>query len=186
MDPNLIAAEYICRLCNTLPRDVVMAEDGHIYCRKCVTETIVADANELLSPVTGKIIGTNLVVPPTIQCLIEKLVATGGVEQKLLGVWAKQSLVEVSAYVRKTKERAEQGSPEHMALLGRWYLLGEQEGIDCNAETGYKWCKEAARQDNADGMAYQGFCLVQGYGIEKNRNEGFELLVEAANYGSGE
>ena len=43
----------------------------------------------------------------------------------------------------------------------------------------------AADAGDADGMAYQGLYLLNGHGVERNRNEAFELLVDAANEGSG-
>jgi TPR repeat protein len=73
-----------------------------------------------------------------------------------------------------------------MALLGRWYLLGEQEeGIECNAIEGYQWCEKAANGGDADGMAYQGICLIHGYGVVTDYNDGFTLLIDAATEGSG-
>lgn len=87
--------------------------------------------------------------------------------------------------IMETKERAENGSFSDMALLARWHLLNKVGGMKRNAIEGYEWSKKAAEGGDCNGLAYQAIWLIHGdREIEKNRDEGVELLVKAANEGS--
>ena len=88
--------------------------------------------------------------------------------------------------IMETKERAENGSFSDMALLARWHLLNEVEGMKRNAIEGFEWSKKAAEGGDCNGMACQAIWLIHGDSeIKKKRDEGVELLVKAANEGSG-
>lgn len=88
--------------------------------------------------------------------------------------------------IEEAKDRAENGSLSDMALLARWHLLNEVEGIKRNAIEGYEWSKKAAEGGDCNGMAYRAIWLIHGdREIKKKRDEGVELLVKAANEGSG-
>ncbi|KAL7542570.1 hypothetical protein ACHAXR_011898 [Thalassiosira sp. AJA248-18] len=180
MDPTSLAKKYVCQVCGVLPTEgPYVAEDGHFYHENCI-RTIFAGEGDVISPATKERMGKKLIFAVTGQCIIEKLLATGGVDRNLIG----GDSDDATAVGRETYDKAQGGSAEHMARLGRMYLYGDTEGIECSEAEGYKWCEKAADSGNTDGMAYQGICLVHGYGVDKNRNEGFELLVEAANEGS--
>ena len=88
--------------------------------------------------------------------------------------------------VKVTKDRANEGSVSHMTLLARWYLFGEQEGVDSDITEGMNWCKKAIARGNSDAKAYEAICLLHGYGddIEKNFDSGYQLLVGAYHEGS--
>ena len=73
-----------------------------------------------------------------------------------------------------------------LALLARCHLLNEVEGIKRNSIEGFEWSKKAAEGGDCNGLAYQAIWLIHGdREIKKNRDEGIELLVKAANEGSG-
>jgi len=70
--------EYTCSLCGRLPNtDIVFAEDGLCYHRKCMhayIHTTKVDCEDIIiSPVTKKNIGCTLITPKTILCLTKKL-----------------------------------------------------------------------------------------------------------------
>ena len=78
MDAYALMKEYTCRLCGRLPNtDIVFAEDGLCYHRKCMyayIHTTKVDCEDIIiSPVTKKNIGCTLITPKTIICLTKKL-----------------------------------------------------------------------------------------------------------------
>lgn len=195
MDPNDVASLYTCGVCGKLPmrraaekegeeERPVAAEDGHFYHESCIKREFErAGDGGVISPVTKLPMGEKLIFAKTVQCLLETL-SRNVVDQEMLVEASHCATKSVSLI--ETKKKAEGGSLKHMALLGRWYLLNEVEGTERNATKGFGWCKNAADNGDCDGMAYQAIWMLHGYDeIQKNRNEGFELLVEAANEGSG-
>ena len=131
--------------------------------------------------------------PKTIPSFIEKLVTSEGIDCQLEGV--DQQLLDQEfplsneELIRETKEKADEGSSFHMALLGRWILFGEQE-FDCNPSAGFEICKEAAEKGDCNALAYQAICLLHGIKddtqiVEKDWYGGYELLFEAISEGSG-
>mmetsp|Transcript_38161 Transcript_38161/g.80304 ORF Transcript_38161/g.80304 Transcript_38161/m.80304 type:complete len:295 (+) Transcript_38161:61-945(+) len=182
MDRTSLIDKYKCPKCGELPKNPYAAEDGKFYHEPCILELIEsAGSGNIISPATNKPMGNKVIHAKTIQCLIEKIISNEGVDQNHVGQHSEDTTAEK---IRKTKESARDGSAKHMALLGRWHVFGEQEGMECDEIEGYRWCERAAEKGNVSGMAYQGMCLLHGYGIEKDRYEGFELLVDAANEGS--
>ena len=82
MDAHTLMKEYTCRLCGRLPSvdaDIVFAEDGFCYDRKCMMAYIETTSTEdiVISPVTNESIGITLFSPKPIKCLIEKLCVGG-------------------------------------------------------------------------------------------------------------
>ena len=188
MDSNRLVLKYTCKICNILPKRPVLAEDGHFYHEACFKthykECIDSDVS-ILSPVTKKPIGTQTIQPVTIPRYIEKLTSyEEGLELGSLDSNASSQQERNSEMIRVTKEKSEQGSAQHMALLGRWYLLGEEDGIDCDIKRGIELCQAADLLGDCNAKAYLGLCLFCGFGVEKDREEGFAQLVEAAIEGS--
>ena len=196
MDLNALASLYQCQVCGKLPMSravgkegeqdhLVAAEDGHFYHESCIEREFErAGAGRIISPVTNKTMGAALIHPKTIQCFLETLTRNEMVDRGLL----EDSREKDFDLVKETEEKAAGGSFEHMAHLGRWHLLNEAEGMKGNVTEGYDWCKKAADGGDCNGMAYQAIWLIHGNDEkkrEKNWNGGFELLVEAANEGSG-
>jgi hypothetical protein len=80
---------------------------------------------------------------------------------------------------------AKTGSAQHMAILGRWHLFGEQPSVEVDVKLGFELVKEAHEMNNIEATAYYGHCLIRGLGVEKNKTDGYELLVDATGEGSG-
>jgi len=186
MDSNRLVLKYTCKICNILPKRPVCAEDGHFYHEICLEthykECIDSDVI-ILSPVTKKPIGTQTIQPVTIPRYIEKLTSYEGLEQRSQDIDSSQHET-ISEMITLTKEKSEQGSAQYMARLGRWYLLGEGDGIDCDTKRGVELCQAADLLGDCNAKAYLGLCLFCGFGVEKDREEGFAQLVEAACEGS--
>jgi hypothetical protein len=157
-----------------LPFDPVIAEDGFVYDKECIGKFIAIGR----SPMTGEQMGATLISSNSVRETIQVLAQCVGIDTALLGAWPKKQgdLNDFSV----TKTKAMQGDVEHIMILAKWYLFGDKDGIDRDAKLGYKWCERAADLDNPFGKAYQGVCLVCGLGVERDFEEGNDLLVEAA------
>ncbi|KAL7544526.1 hypothetical protein ACHAWF_007908 [Thalassiosira exigua] len=158
MDPNSLASRYLCKKCGDLPKQPFVAEDGNFYHEACIpTETKFTAAT-------------------TIKCVIEKILATEDYDQCLSSEDVNGNTVKIDEVL----EKAELGSSKDMARLGRWYLLGEQEGIEFDEDKAYYWSKKAADQSDGNGMAYLAMCLIHGYGVDQCWSDGFDLFLDAA------
>jgi TPR repeat protein len=69
--------------------------------------------------------------------------------------------------------------------MGRWHLFGEQPSVEVDVKLGFELVKEAHEMNNIEATAYYGHCLIRGLGVEKNKTDGYELLVDATGEGSG-
>ena len=187
MDANSIALEFLCPICLTLPGDPVFAEDGFVYDRKCIQQVIdQANSNEIASPMTEKPMGITLITSALAEGIIRELARCNGLDEKFVGAWASQNEdTDFGDIIAETKYNAKQGHVGSMAILGKWYLSGEQKGIDYDADEGYRWSKMAADHGDVTGKAYCGYCLIQGFGVEKDWEDGYEHLIEAASEKNG-
>lgn len=188
IDPNELAKQHLCGICKQLPKLIVVATDGHFYCRGCITAWIEEQSEssrDILSPVTEEQIEKTIVTPITIQSLIDSLVETGLVDNEYLTMWNEKSADCASETVKETRQKANDGSARHMATLARWYIFDEQVGLECDEDLAYEWSKKAAEQDDVYGKGYLGYCLIHGFGVGKDKNEGFESLVEACSEDNG-
>jgi hypothetical protein len=182
MDPNSIAIEFICPICHVLPIDPVIVDDGFVYCKECIDNFILIDrddSRDITSPMTGKPMSATLIISQSVRKTIQSLVQCEGIETELLGSWAEMKGGETNE-ISWTKTKAMQGDVNHITILAKWYLFGGKDGIVCDAKLGYIWSKRAADLDNPMCKAYQGVCLVRGYGVEKDWEDGYDLLVETA------
>ena len=187
MDSNRLVLKYTCKICNILPKRPVCAEDGHFYHEICLEahfKKCIDSDESISSPVTKKPIGTQTIQPVTIPRYIEKLSSYEGLEQRLQDNDDSSQQETNSEMIRVTKEKASHGSAQHMTLLGRWYLLGEEDSIDCDIKRGIELCQAADLLGDCNAKALLGLCLFCGFGVEKDREEGFAQLVEAAIEGS--
>jgi len=182
MNVNSLAVEFICPICRVLAMHPVLAEDGFIYCRDCVEKLFDGySLHEVISPMTGETMGRSLIDSDTVKETIEDLTACEELENHIHGAWAVgEEDTSSNDRVLDTKEKAKQGDVEQMLILATWYLFGEQDGVERDANNGYKWCKLAADQEDMAGKAYQGYCLIRGLGVEREKEDGYELLIEAA------
>ena len=186
MDSKRLVLKYTCKICNILPKLPVLAEDGHFYHEACIEthfKKCIDSDESILSPVTKKPIGTQTIQPVTIPRYIEKLTSYKGLEQRLQDIDDSSQHETNSEMITLTNEKASHGSA-HMVLEARWYLLGEEDGIDCDVKRGIELCQAAVLLGDCNAKAYLGLCLFCGFGFEKNREEGFAQLVEAAFEGS--
>jgi hypothetical protein len=62
-----------------------------------------------------------------------------------------------------TKTKTMLGDVEHITILAKWHLYGDNDGIELDAKLQYEWC----------------VCLVRGLGVERDFEEGYDLLVES-------
>ena len=178
MDPERIKVNFICPLCQVVASpDPVLCEDGFIYHDKCFTTQRKEDETYILSPMTGAQIGSTLVNSQSIASTIDKFLDqynyTGENKNQA------EQLAEITI-------KAELHVSAAMATLGRWHLFGEQQGVVENIKYGFELVKKAHEKHNIEASAYYGHCLVRGLGVEKNKSEGFELLVDAACEGTGQ
>lgn len=191
MDPNSLAIEFICPICHKLPIDPVLAEDGFIYCKGCIGEIIDGDDSQVISPMTGEpmVISpmtgepmeTTLIYSDSVKETIRDLTECEELEDGIKGAWAAgKQCTSTGDRILDTKKKAKHGDVEHMVILSLWYLFGEQDGVKRDANKGYNWCKLAADQGDMTGKAYQGYCLIRGLGVERDWEDGYELLIEVA------
>jgi len=181
MDPNSLAIEFICPICHMLPIDPVLAEDGFIYCKGCIGEIVDGGDSQVISPMTGEPMETTLIYSDTVKETIRDLTECEELEDGIKGAWAAgKQCTSTGDRILDTKKKAKHGDVEHMVILSRWYLFGEQDGVKRDANKGYNWCKLAADQGDMTGKAYQGYCLIRGLGVERDWEDGYELLIEVA------
>jgi TPR repeat protein len=154
----------------------VLAEDGFIYHKECIKKYIHPETAVLISPMTGEELGCRLIFSRTIESTLEDLEKC---ERDCMDVNK-----EIDKKVSETILNAKIGDLTSMTTLGRWYLFGEQQGIGKDEPRGYDLVKRAA-EGNDEAKAYLGHCLIRGLGVEKNKQEGYILLVETATDGRG-
>ena len=154
-----IAAELLCPLSNTLPIAPVLCEDGRVY-EKDAVEHLRNKSNLPLiskSPVHSKL-----------RNIIERLVSTGKVRDEYLGSWAARN---------QAMGGASNGDSRSMVELGEMYLKGNAGG---DAATAFELFERASELEDEIGTARKADCLLTGTGVEKDFDEGYQLLVEAA------
>ena len=165
MDPNFVAIEFLCPICNSLPvNDAVVAEDGFVYHRECIEQ--YTDLHFLRSPMTRSKIGKTMIASPVVNSTIKKLAECDGLDP---------------AYLKK-KETAERAyCVEEMIDLARLHLFEEEHQRDCDRdESNFYHVTSIVAENDVLGRVYLGMCLIRGVGVEKNFAEGFELLVDVA------
>lgn len=176
MDPNKLAMEFICPMCHVLPDDPVLCDDGFVYCKGCI------EHHGSMSPMTQEPIRRMMTCPKMIKNTIERLAACEEIDDSLLGVWAtKKQHIFTNDPISETMMNAKKGDVKDMVNLATYYLFGHQEGIECSPTKGYHWLTKAAEEDSIIAKAYQGYCFIRGLGVDRDWDEGFELLIEAAN-----
>jgi len=85
--------------------------------------------------------------------------------------------------VERTRRKAGCGDTNAMNSLACWYESGEK-GLAVDEKIAYKWYKESADLRDVEGMAYAGYWLLSGRGVERNRVHGMTLSTAAAVRGS--
>lgn len=109
MDPNFVAIEFLCPVCNTLPlNDAVVAEDGFVYDRECIVEQFT---HFLRSPMTRRTIGKTMIASPVVNSTIKKLAECDGLNP---------------AYLKKKETTERTYCVEEMLYLARLHLFEEE------------------------------------------------------------
>lgn len=87
-------------------------------------------------------------------------------------------------YLRFLTEAANSGYAKAQSELGVLYLKGSKEyGVEANGQTGYHWVKQAAEQEDAEGLYYLGVCYDAGVGVTKDHDKALEYIGQAAQLG---
>lgn len=116
------AIELTCPLTFALLRDPVTAEDGRLYERGAIQRWL---ADHDTSPVTRQPMGARLLPAVQVRSLIEHIVQSGALPEDDTAEWHRErAAAEADAAVRR---RAEAGSAEDLAELGRWKLFGTHD-----------------------------------------------------------
>ena len=139
--------------------------------------------------------------------IIEKVLASGEVDDQYVGAWAKKyltndigsnlalspNLLEASAEVSDVNSlekediasiihKAQAGSAEYMVIYGE-HLLAGIDDTERDERKGYEWFERAAEKEYDLGVARMADCLLLGIGVEEDYNEAYERLIE--HYDSG-
>jgi len=166
-----IVKEFICPISLELPVEPVTAEDGRVYNRADIQKHIDnAEDDNLRSPVTGAPMGPTLVAAVQVQNTLHALIESGAVED--------DSAERLKKFIEKRK-KAEAGDTEAMCDLSECYFCG-MNGLHKDDKQAYAWCSKAADLDCALGMAYKGFHLYRGRGVDIDIAAGAALVGVAA------
>ena len=147
MDPNFVAIEFLCPICNSLPvNDAVVAEDGFVYHRECIEQ--YTDLHFLRSPMTRSKIGKTMIASPVVNSTIRKLAECDGLDP---------------AYLKK-KETAERTyCVEEMIHLARLHLFEEEHQRECDRdESNFYHVTRIVAENDVLGGVYLGMCLLRG------------------------
>lgn len=157
-----IAAELLCPLSNTLPIAPVLCEDGRVY-EKDAVEHLRNKSNPFKISLTSK-----SPVHSKLRNIIERLVSTGKVRDEYLGSWAARN---------QAMGGASNGDSRSMVELGEMYL---KENAGGDAAKAFELFERASELEDEIGTARKADCLLTGTGVEKDFDEGYRVLVEAA------
>mmetsp|Transcript_25931 Transcript_25931/g.43997 ORF Transcript_25931/g.43997 Transcript_25931/m.43997 type:complete len:269 (+) Transcript_25931:221-1027(+) len=167
MDPNYIAIEFLCPVCNTLPiNGAVLAEDGFFYDRGCIERYF--DDDHARSPMTGQLMGKTVIASLIVENTLQRLVECEGLKPSLLKKKSADTAIEGTVCI------------DELAALARSHLFDEQHLSFDDKSRFYQLTRTSAEQDDSTGKVYQGICLIRGIGVESDWNEGFELIVDVA------
>ena len=170
MDAKSVATEFTCPLCLRLPTDVVIADDGFIYCRGCFEELFDGGDTPVHSPMTGAEMGPLAISSEPVAATLRDLAACGETVGMASGKQCNTA----------NNKTADAMTTAEMMRLARWRLFGERDSVERDVAEGYRLCRRASEQGDAVGKAYEGLCLVRGLGVDQDWEDGYELLIEAA------
>ena len=131
-----LVQEYTCPLSLELMVDPVTAQDGHLYEREDIEQTIrVQGKRNLRSPRTNEKMGSKLLPAVAARNTTRILVESGAVEGDTVVQYRQRKLV------IETKAKANNGGIESMWNLMNWHKDGEN-GLDENEERFEYWRKK--------------------------------------------
>lgn len=188
----------LCKISNVLPEDPVVSDQGEICDKKEFMRS--RSVNETFYPCKE------------LRYIIDILLATGEVEDKYIGAWARKVSSEKCTNndeaahepnrvigdvgikdidskreherILQIKTGAEGGDCDSMVKLGELYLAGTGV-LEKDEKKGYTWFERAADNGYDLGVARKADCLMRGIGIDRDFGEAYEELSECRDSGEG-
>lgn len=105
-------------------------------------------------------------------------------QQNLLGLFSKQTLsfAGPTTGIATLEQRAKEGNPDAMYVLGHSYVTGF--GVRQDTATGMQWLQSAAERGSAAAQYRYGRYLMEGnYGLAANESQGLGWINESAKQG---
>lgn len=87
----------------------------------------------------------------------------------------------LSEEINSIQQQAAAGDREAQFQLAECYRTGKE--LEQDWELAYQWYKKSAEQDYTPAMHALSLCLIDGYGTEKNPQEGIKILTTCAERG---
>lgn len=87
----------------------------------------------------------------------------------------------LSEEINSIQQQAAAGDREAQFQLAECYRTGKE--MEQDWELAYQWYKKSAEQDYTPAMHALSLCLIDGYGTEKNPQEGIKILTTCAERG---
>ena len=172
MNPNILARKFECVECHRVPDDPHVAEDGCLYHERCIKEVFESFGNdEVLSPVTGEVMGRTVVRATNIRSLVKRIKDSDGFEGHL-------------THYTGTDEAQTNQIDDTKSVRG--YLISE-DGFKENFSRAFVKCQTILDSDRHNGhaTALLGLCYIHGHGISVDTERGIELLVHGTQLGCG-
>ncbi len=116
---------------------------------------------------TGQLMGKTLITSPMINNTVKKLIECVGLEPSM-----------IKGKNDNTAEETETVSIDELAALAQSHLF--EDCVNGDQSHFYQLTRMAAEKDDSTGKVYLGICLIRGIGVERDWNEGFELLIDVA------
>ena len=178
MDADKIAAELLCKLSRKLPNDPVVADNGSIYERSELESAI--DSYE------GNGNPKEFYPSSQIKRVIELLVSSGDVDEKYLGGRDKEIKLEGEGGTNNPlaagtpDEEIESNSKDASSLVELGELCLNGIGLGKDEKKAYHCFCAASEKGNELGTARKADCILAGLGVQRDHDEGYSELVEAA------
>lgn len=199
--PTMLAKDIVplllCSISKKLPHDPVETCDGDVYEKNLLESELKRSNTTVMYHRSEKI-----------KQIIEKVLASGEVDDQYVGSWAKtcssndedcHSVIDsnlLSAKVSHASDdnnvekesmasiinKAQAGNTKCMVMYGE-HLLAGTDGAGRDEKKGYEWFERAAGEDYGLGIARMADCLLYGIGVEKDYHEAYELLTEQKDSG---
>ena len=171
-----------CKLCNLLPVDPVMAEDGQIYERVEILNWFKRSLGK--SPSTNEYMGQKLMECPaivsTIKAVIESADHISEEQDEMIAGWRDRCAKKLERDA--TLQRANNGDPLAMEHLGCHFYSGSG-GYELDMTKAYYWNEKAAAFGRVKSMTLAGLHVFNGglvKTIKRDKAMAISLLSMAA------
>ena len=158
----------------------VVAEDCKIYEKFTIQEYIKSRRQhgmKIISPVTRKRMGEDLVPASWAKICIERLIQQGRERSAWVASWNERVDAEMS--MKRNVTGAEGGDPEAMLTIELCYYHGEFR-FPKDATLDYRWLQKAHNTGAIRATADVGILLAKGTGVQQNKTEGIMYMGIAA------